>query len=118
MDIQKRKSYIMLHAVILVYSLSGIFSKTAAGYEFFSLKWLLLYGCAIAMLGVYAIVWQQVLRRVDLNVAFVNKSVGMIWTMLWGVLVFSEKLSAFDLLGGALVIMGVILIVTEKTQDE
>ena len=112
------RSYVLLFGIVLLYSFGGVFSKTAAGLPFLSLKWLLLYGGLIGILGIYAIVWQQVLKKVPLNVAYVCKSLGIVWGMVWGVLFFGESLSAMNLLGCGLVVAGVILILTGGQKNE
>ena len=57
---KKLKAYLFLHLLLMVYSASGILSKLAAGKAFLSWPFLLLYGGVIALLGVYALGWQQV----------------------------------------------------------
>ena len=45
------KVYVALHVMLMVYSMSGIFSKMAAGKEFLSVPFMLFYGVVIALLG-------------------------------------------------------------------
>ena len=59
-----------LHLLLLVYSFSGCFSKTAAGQPFLSLKFILLYGGTLVILAVYALGWQQIIKRLPLTTAF------------------------------------------------
>ncbi len=111
--------FIILHAIVLMYSLTGIFSKTAAGKDFLSFEWIMLYGCLIFFLGVYAILWQQVLKKIPLNVAYANKAVAVIWGMVWGVIVFGETITLKHIIGALIVIAGVVLMVTgEKKKDD
>ena len=73
MSPKKSKRYSMLialHILLMVYSMSGIFSKLASGEPFLSLKFCLYYGGVIAILGVYALGWQQIVKRLPLTVAF------------------------------------------------
>lgn len=109
---KKIKPYIMLHLLLIMYSFSGIFSKTASSKEFLSLPWCFNYGMVIAIMGIYALLWQQVLKQLPLNVAFSNKAVTLIWGMLWGVLIFKETLSITNIIGAAVVLAGVILMVS------
>lgn len=93
----------------LVYSLSGIFSKNAAHEPFLSPMFILLYGGMLAILFIYAIGWQQILKRLSLSMAFANKAVTVIWGMVWGFFIFGESVSALNILGAAMVIVGVVL---------
>ena len=88
----RAKTLIALHLLLLVYSLSGIFSKNAAHEPFLSPMFILLYGGMLAILFIYAIGWQQILKRLSLSMAFANKAVTVIWGMR-----FSPGRSAWDL---------------------
>lgn len=101
--------YIALHLFLMVYSVSGILSKLAAGQAFLSLPFLLLYGGEILLLAFYAIGWQQFMKRMPLSAAYANKAVTVIWGCVWGVLIFREQLSAGKIVGGLLVLVGVAL---------
>lgn len=109
---KKIKPYIMLHCILFIYSFNGIFSKTAAGKPFLSFEFCLFYGLVILGLGVYAILWQQVLKAIPLNIAYANKAVTLIWGMIWGALIFGETLTARNIIGAAIVLAGVLLMVT------
>ena len=74
-----------------------------------SVRFCLYYGTVILLLGVYAIGWQQVIKRIPLTTAFANKAVTVVWGLVWGALFFHEAVTPGKLLGAALVIAGVIL---------
>lgn len=105
----KWKTLLCLHLLLLVYSTSVIFSKLAARESFLSFRFCLYYICIILLLGLYAIGWQQIIKRLPLTTAFANKAATVLWGLVWGMLVFHESLSAGKLLGAALVIAGVVL---------
>lgn len=98
-----------LHLMLMLYSMSEICSKNAAGESFLSVRFCLYYGTVILLLGVYAIGWQQVIKRIPLTTAFANKAVTVVWGLVWGALFFREAVTPGKLLGAALVIAGVIL---------
>ena len=103
------KVYIILHVMLMIYSMSGICSKMAAKEEFLSARFCLFYGCIILLLGLYAIGWQQIIKRLPLTTAFANKAVSIVWGMVWGILIFHEKITVGNIVGAALVISGVVL---------
>lgn len=105
----ERRALIGLHLLLAVYSLSDVCSKTAAGAPFMSFRFLFFYGCVLGLLGVYAIGWQQVIRRLPLTVAFANRAVTVVWGIVWGVLFFQEQVSPLRLVGAALIMAGVVL---------
>lgn len=106
---RKGGTYAILHLMLMLYSCSGILSKMAAGQEFLSLGFVLCYGGMIAILGVYAIGWQQIIKRLPLTTAYANRAVTVVWGVIWGILVFHEGVSIPQLIGCALVVAGVAL---------
>lgn len=108
----KWKTYIFLHVIFLVYSLAAVCSKMAAYQEFGSLLFFAWYGGVLVLLFVYAIVWQQVLKYLDLTTAYANKGVTLFWGILWGVLLFAEHINIWTIIGVAIVFVGILLVVT------
>ena len=93
------KTLILLHLMLMVYSMSGIFSKLAAGQPFLSFRFCLYYGVIIALLGLYAIGWQQIIKRCDLSVAYANRSMAILWSLVWTVIFFHEALTVKNIIG-------------------
>lgn len=83
----------------------------AAQYHFLSFWFILFYGLVILNLGVYAIVWQQIIKKLPLNTAYSNKAVTIAWGILWGFLFFQETIKWNMILGAVIVIFGVIIVV-------
>lgn len=105
----KVKVIFFLHLLLMLYSTSGICSKKAAGVPFLSREFCIFYGIIIVLLGVYAIGWQQIIKRLPLTTAFANKAVTVVWGIIWGFLFFHESVTIGKILGAALVIAGVIV---------
>lgn len=104
-------NYLTLHILLFFYSLGGICSKLAGGERFFSFKFCLFYGLVVFILAVYAVAWQQVLKNFELSTAFSNKAVTVIWGMVFGSLLFNEKITWNMIVGAVIVIFGVIMVV-------
>ena len=115
----RRKSgarvFAALHVLLLVYSLSGIASKLASAQPFLSFGFVALYGAMLLVLFVYAIAWQQIIKRLPLSVAFANKAVTVVWGIVWGMLVFHERVTPGMIAGAAIVMAGVVLYSTDKS---
>lgn len=109
MQKNKAKTFILLHLMLMVYSLSGVCSKMASKQKFLSFKFCLFYGCIILLLGFYAIAWQQIIKRLALTTAFANKAVTIVWGIIWGIIFFQEKVSVNQIIGAVIVIVGVVL---------
>lgn len=103
------KTLLVLHIMLMIYSLSGIFSKLAAGEKFLSIKFCIYYGMIILLLGFYAIGWQQIIKRLPLTTAFANKAVTVVWGIIWGVVFFHESITIGKVVGAVLVIIGVVI---------
>ena len=86
--------------------------KIAARHPLFSWNWILLYGLSIGIIGVYAIAWQQFLKRLPLTTAYANRSMTMLWGMVWGALLFHETISWNMILGVAVIAVGIYFVVT------
>ena len=110
------KMLLGLHAMLMIYSMSGICSKLAAGEKFLSIRFCIYYIIIIGLLGVYAIGWQQVIKNIPLTTAFANKAVTVVWGIVWGRLFFGESITFGKLVGAAMVVGGVIILA--KTDEE
>ena len=114
----KLKTMLMLHLMLMVYSMGGICSKLAGAEPFLSLKFCLYYGVIIALLGFYAIAWQQIIKRMPLTTAFANKAVTVVWGLVWGIVFFQEQVTFGKILGAALVILGVVIYAKADEEKE
>lgn len=104
------KLFLALQAVIVVYTLSGIFAKLASGYTFMSLGFILFYGAEILVLGIYAVLWQQMIKRIDLSLAYANRSVAIFWSMLWAFAFFKEEITVQNIIGVVIIVIGTVIV--------
>lgn len=115
---ERLKKYIPLHLTIMLFSLTSVFSKAASVYyNSQGIRSLMLWLFLFLMLlncGVYAIAWQKVIRRFDLNVAYANRTVYLVWVQIWAVMIFRENLCASNIVGLLIVIAGVLVVVLHE----
>jgi drug/metabolite transporter (DMT)-like permease len=109
--------FFLLHIILCLFSLSGLFSKLASGESFLSINFCLFYGGVILILGIYAICWQQIIKRMPLSLAYANKAITVIWGMIWGILIFKEQLKIQQVIGAVIVIVGVVLYSMENSYE-
>ena len=105
----KKKYFIYLHILLVLYSLSAVFSKLASVEPFLSLKFCVFYGLVLFLLALYALCWQQIIKHLPLTVAYANKAITVVWGIIWGLLIFGEKLTPGKVLGAVFVICGIVL---------
>lgn len=110
---KKVNKYVLLHLLLFFFSFCGVFSKLAATNDFLSFKFCMFYGISMLILGVYAILWQQILKRFSLTTAFFNKAVTIIWGMLWGAIFFKEAITINMIIGTIVVLIGIGLVVKD-----
>ena len=118
MDNKKKKfdikTYAVLHFILLLYSFVGVFMKLAFKNDFMSFYFLLFAGLAVLFLGIYALLWQQVLKKLPLTVAFTNKAICIAWGMLWGALFLVFYITWYKIVGSLIVFAGVVLVVSNN----
>jgi drug/metabolite transporter (DMT)-like permease len=116
----KAKYLVILHIILALFSVSGIFSKLAAGEETLSFKWIIYYGAVLFILFIYAIAWQQIIKKMPIVTAYANKAVMVIWGIVWGLIFFKEAITVPKIIGAVIIIAGVYLVVTgdEYTEDK
>jgi len=111
------KTLILLHLMLMIYSLSGICSKMASKQTFLSIPFILYYGAIILLLGFYAIGWQQIIKRLPLTTAFSNKAVTVVWGLVWGVLFFHESITLGKIIGIILIISGIVIFASSEKEE-
>ncbi|MCR5001604.1 MAG: EamA family transporter [Lachnospiraceae bacterium] len=116
----KARYLIILHIILALFSVSGIFSKRAAAEDMLSLNWMINYGVVLFVLFIYAIAWQQIIKKMPIVTAYANKAVMVIWGIVWGYVFFNEAITVPKIIGAVIIIAGVYLVVTgdEYTQEK
>ena len=95
--------------VFLVYSSANIFMKlSSSGDNLIATLFFLV--CAFGVLGIYAILWQQILKHVSLTTAFMFKSITVIYGMLFAAMLFKEHITMNNMIGAVLIITGIIIL--------
>lgn len=104
------KYILLLQLIIMVYTLSTVAAKFASGKEFLSFEFILCYGIEILILGIYAILWQQIIKRFDLSIAYANRAIGLLWSIVWAILFFNEVVTIKNVIGVVIVIIGTMIV--------
>ncbi len=105
---------IILQIAVIIHSFSGVFAKFASGNDFWSWEYWIPYGASLVCTLIYALLWQQVLKRVPLSTAFLCKSTGTVWVVVLGCLIFKEVLTVGKIIGLVLVVVGSLIVVDKN----
>jgi drug/metabolite transporter (DMT)-like permease len=111
------KNILVLQAVVVIYTLSIVVAKFATGQELFSFSFFLFYGLEIVILGVYAILWQQMIKRFDLSVAYANRAMALLWSAVWAIVLFRDTLALKQVIGIAFVALGTVIVNSDHKQE-
>ena len=108
------KNIIILQVIILIYTLSTVTAKFASNEEFLSIKFILFYGLEIFILGVYAILWQQIIKKFEISVAYANRAMSLLWSIVWAIVFFGEQITLKNVIGVIIVIIGTIIVNSDE----
>lgn len=119
------KDFLMLQIVFLIYSFTSLTQKLASSFlpkdakstegwvqQLFNWKLILSAGLVVLLLGVYALLWQQVIKRFELSVAYANKAITLLWALVWGIFIFHEEITPWKVIGILLVMAGIYVLNT------
>lgn len=104
----------LLQCVIVIYTLATVAAKYASSYKFLSKEFVFFYGIEIFILGIYALLWQQMIKRFELMVAYANRAAAVFWSLVWAVLFFREAVSWNNILGIIIVFIGIMVVNGEE----
>ena len=101
--------YFSLIGINLVYACTAIFTKMASRQEMLSWPYLMWIAGAVGVMGVYALLWQQVIARMPLSTAYMFKGTSLIFVLLISALLFGEAISLNNVIGAVIIIGGIVL---------
>ena len=99
-----------LVGVNMIYACVGICTKMASLQPTGSWPYLLWFGGAVAIIALYALLWQQVLRRIELSTAYMFKGTTLIFTMLIAALLFGEHITTANIIGSLIIVTGIVIL--------
>ena len=114
----KIKNIILLQLIVVIYTLNGIIAKFSAGAEVVSFKWICFFAGEVGVLGIYAVLWQQIIKRFELSVAYANRAMAIMWSAIWAIVIFHERLKVNNIIGILLVLVGTLFVNTESNKEK
>ena len=127
---QAIKTTLKLQPVVILFSCTSVCSKLASkqlpvnsssfsDFVFQCMRnWKLIFllGLMVFLLGIYAFIWQIIIKKSKIAIVYANKSTYLFWTQLAAIIVFGEYLSICNFIGIAIIFTGVILGNSEVTK--
>ena len=113
---KKLKNIILLQGVMIIYTFASVMSKKASENGDNPVRFLIFFALEFVVLALYALLWQQMIKRFELSVAYANRSMAILWSMLCAVVFFDDIVTGKNILGVLLVLLGTIIINTD-TKD-
>lgn len=106
----KQYCYIfLLMAINFLYACVSLFTKYASQQEFMSWNYTVGLIGAIGVMGLYAVLWQQILKRMDLSLAYMFKGTSLIFVMLLAYILLGEQITWNNIVGAIIIISGIVL---------
>lgn len=102
-----------IQALICLFSFISVLSKYASTFEFLSLEFFVIYFCILTCFMGYAFVWQKLLKKHSLFKVYSNRALLVVYSLIWGVVIFSEKITMYNVLGIILIISGIIVVFSD-----
>ena len=117
--LDKRRNVFLLAAfAVFMESLTSPCLKIGSQrYETFSIGYFFWFGLAVVILGIYAVCWQLILERIPLTTAYLRRGFSYILLFIWSMLIFHETITIRQIIGIAVISLGMIISVSEDSKD-
>ncbi|MCL2197377.1 MAG: transporter [Defluviitaleaceae bacterium] len=113
-----KNRYFWLLLAFFIFSFNGVLAKMAASSAYVT-GILVFAGLQVLLLGVYAIIWQQVLKKFKLVTALSYRGIVVILSLIWAVIFFGEAISAPNIIGSMIIVVGIYIVSTgDRDGDE
>ena len=101
--------YLSLIGINLIYACTSVCTKLASKQAVMSWPYVLWVIGAIVVLGVYAMLWQQVIRKMPISSAYMFKGTSLVFILLFSALLFGESITWTNIIGSVIIISGIVL---------
>ena len=112
------KNILLLQAIIIIYTISSVMAKMASANGEEPFRMLMFLALEFMILAVYAVLWQQMIKRFELSVAYANRSMAILWSMIWAVIFFHDKITFRNVLGVLIVLLGTVIVNLDAREEE
>lgn len=110
------KSHLALHSLYFFYAIILVLMKLLNA-QLSGFYLIIGFGLILLLLMIYTFFWQKILEKFNLSYAYLNKAMVLVWSTLFGSLIFHEKISINHIFGLSLILMGLLLISRGQTHE-
>ena len=110
------KSFVFGIVIYCLFSFSSVFLNLASMQSSIINKGFF-YCVSIGVLGIFSILWQKLLSKLNLNKAYFFKGTTIIWGLIYGIIIFNEKVTINMLIGALICLFGVLIILGDKSHE-
>ena len=107
------KQIISLLVVFLLYSFEPIAAKYTSQQELFSGTFWFGLCVIFGVLGLYAILWQQLLKHIPLSTAYMFRGSTLIYVLILSVILLGDSITVFNCIGALMIVTGIALYAKE-----
>ena len=111
------KDILLLQLAVGIYSINtvigGLVGNSLNVNGALSVKTIGLLFLEVIVLFVYAILWQQLIGRFQLSIAYANKAMTLLWSLMWSVVLFHEDVTLYKVIGVLMVMAGTVILNTD-----
>ena len=125
------KSTLKLQPIVLLYSCVSVCSKLASkeipldydgiwNFLFLCLtniRLVVIVASMFVILFIYAIIWQKVIKKIDVSVAYANKSSYIFWTQLAAIFLFKEHITLSNIIGIIIIFCGIMVVNNDRVHE-
>ena len=112
------KNILLLQLIIIIYTISSVMAKLASASSEEPLRMLMFLGAEFVVLAIYAVLWQQMIKRFELSVAYANRAMAILWSMIWAVIFFHDEITSRNILGVLIVLVGMVIVNLDAREEE
>lgn len=109
---------IILILVYLLYSIIAILTKYASNCIFLSVDYILILISIVTILAIYAISWQQIIKRMPISDAYMFKGTSIVFVLLLSAWIFEEVITLQNIVGSIIIILGIALFAKADKEAE
>lgn len=73
------------------------------------MKYFMFMACAVCVLAVYSVLWQQIIKRMPISEAYMYKGTVLIFVLCISSILFGESITLPNVIGAAMIVGGIIL---------
>lgn len=113
----KKRDIIFAIVIYMIFPISSAFIKYATIVNE-NLYKIIVFGLSILTLILFSILYQKLLKNIDLVKSYIFKSTTIIWSVVYGYIIFNENIKVNHIIGIIIIIIGIILSISEKNEGE